>query len=129
MQIPGFIARQFYVPGSLRNTPNGFELEARNPMGDGTLVGIGRLRIDGSAIPAEAVSAQRAGADEEPMKASAVTPDHPVRVRVGDRVILRVAGDQLAAGEHRLEVELFEANLGRLSFSLKEILATAENEG
>lgn len=123
MNIPGFIARQFYVSGSLRNTPTGFQLEARNPMGDGTLVGVGRLRIDGSDIPAEAVSAQKAGADEPPMQASAVTSDQPVRVSKGDRVILRVEGDPLAPGEHKLEVELFELNLGRLRFSLSDTLA------
>jgi hypothetical protein len=123
VNIPGFIARQFYVSGSLRNTPTGFQLEARNPMGDGTLVGVGRLRIDGSDIPAEAVSAQKAGADEPPMQASAVTSDQPVRVSKGDRVILRVEGDPLAPGEHKLEVELFELNLGRLRFSLSDTLA------
>lgn len=123
MRIPGFIARQFYVPGSLRNTPTGFQLEARNPMGDGTLVGVGRLRIDGSDIPAEAVSAQKAGADEEPMQASAVTPNHPVRVTKGDRVILRVESEPLTPGEHQLEVELVEVNLGRLSFSLTDKVA------
>lgn len=123
MRIPGFIARQFYVPGSLRNTPTGFQLEARNPMGDGTLVGVGRLRIDGSDIPADAVSAQKADSDEQPMQASAVSPDQPVRVTKGDRVILRVEGEPLAPGEHRLEVELFELNLGRLSFSLTDEVA------
>ena len=123
MNVPGFIARQFYVTGSLRNTPTGFQLEARNPMGDGTLVGVGRLRIDGSDIPADAVSAQKAGSDEEPMHASAVSPGQPVRVSKGDRVILRVAGEPLTLGEHRLEVELVELNLGRLRFSLTDTLA------
>ena len=123
MKVPGFLARQFYVAGSLRNTPAGFQLEARNPMGEGTLVGVGRLRIDGSDIPAGAVSAQKAGSDEDPMMASAVTPHQPVRVSKGDRVILSVEGEQLAPGEHRLEVELFELNLGRLSFSLTDTLA------
>ena len=92
-------------------------------MGEGTLVGVGRLRIDGSDIPAGAVSAQKAGSDEDPMMASAVTRHRPVRVTKGDRVILRVEGEQLAPGEHRLEVELFELNLGRLSFSLTDTLA------
>lgn len=124
MQIPGFIARQFYVSGSLRNTPTGFQLEARNPMGEGTLVGVGRLRIDGSDIPAEAVSAQKAGSNDEPMQASAVTPDQPVRVSKGDRVILRIEGEPLAPGDHRLEVELVEVNLGRLNFSLTDTLST-----
>ena len=43
MNIPGFIARQFYVSGSLRNTDTGWELQATNPMGDGVLVGVEAL--------------------------------------------------------------------------------------
>ena len=51
MNIPGFLARQFYVAGSLRNTATGWELQAQNPMGSGTLVGVGKMRVDGRDIP------------------------------------------------------------------------------
>ena len=64
MNVPGFIARQFYVTGSLRNEPTGFRLEAHNPMGDGILVGVGRLAVDGMAIPPETVTATRSGSDD-----------------------------------------------------------------
>ena len=40
----------------------------------------------------------------------------PVSVFKGDRVTLHVDGEPLTKGEHSLEVELFEINLGRLSF-------------
>ncbi len=51
---PGFIARQFYVAGSLRNTDTGWELQAQNPMGEGMLVGVGRMHVDGREIPPRA---------------------------------------------------------------------------
>ena len=47
MRVPGFLARQFIVPGSLVNTETGLSVGARNPIGDGQLVGIGHIRIDG----------------------------------------------------------------------------------
>jgi hypothetical protein len=123
MKVPGFIARQFYVAGSLRNTDNGFQLQAQNPMGQGTLVGVGRIRVDGSEIPAFAVTAMREG-DSQPMRAADVSPQNPISVRVGDRVTLRVEGPPLPPGEHRLEVELVELNLGRLSLALSDRVAT-----
>lgn len=123
MNIPGFLARQFYVEGSLRNTEAGFELQAQNPMGAGTLVGVGRLRVDGRDIAAETVSARRSG-DETPIKAADVSRTNPVNVVKGDKVTLHVDGEHLNPGEHRLEVELFEINLGRLSFSISDRLAT-----
>src|SRR3990172_12297755 len=113
MQVPGFLARRFYVAGSLRNTETGFQLQAQNPMGAGTLVGIGRLSVDDHPIPVEAVSAVRDG-DPTPLHATDVSPRRPIRVAVGDRVTLFVAGQTLAPGRHRLDVELYELNMGRL---------------
>lgn len=122
MNIPGFIARQFYVAGSLRNTDRGWELQAHNPMGDGTLVGVGAIRVDGREIPVENVTAQRTG-EAEPIRAADVSRARPVSVFKGDRVTLAIAGDPLSPGEHRLEVELFELNIGRLSFSITDRVA------
>jgi len=122
VNIPGFLARQFYVAGSLRNTATGWELQAQNPMGAGTLVGVGRMQVDGRDIPAEAVTARRSG-DETPIKATEISRMRPVSVFKGDNVTLHVEGEPLAAGEHELDVELFEINLGRLSFSISDHVA------
>jgi hypothetical protein len=120
MNVPDFIARQFYVAGSLRNTADGFELEAQNPMGNGTLVGVGRIRVDGRDIDPAAVSAQRPG--EEPIRANDVNATNHIPIRVGDRVTLRVDGETLEPGEHELEVILYEVNLGRLAFTIRDQL-------
>ncbi len=122
MNIPSFIARQFYVAGSLRNTDNGWELQAQNPMGDGVLVGVGKMSVDGTEIPAESVSAQRAG-EPERIRALDVSRMLPVKVSRGDRVTLAVDGPQLSPGEHKLDVELIELNLGQLAFSITDRVA------
>jgi hypothetical protein len=119
LNIPGFIARQFYVAGSLRNTDSGFELKAQNPMGSGTLTGVGKLRVDDRDIDPAMVTAQRSG-DAEPIRAQDVTRLKPVSIFKGDEVTLHVSGAPLAPGEHKLEVELFELNLGRLAFSISD---------
>ena len=119
MNIPGFIARQFYVAGSLRNTESGFELKAQNPMGSGTLTGVGKLRVDDRDIDAASVTAQRSG-DPAPIRAQDVTRQKPVSVFKGDEVTLHVSGAPLSPGEHKLEVELFELNLGRLAFTISD---------
>jgi hydroxymethylglutaryl-CoA reductase (NADPH) len=117
-----FIARQFYVSGSLRNTESGWELQAHNPMGNGTLVGVGKMRVDGRDIPAETVTARRSG-ETEPILASDISRIRPVSVFKGDRVTLHVQGEPLAPGSHKLEIELFEINLGRVSFSITDRIA------
>ena len=122
MRIPGFIARSFYVSGSLRNTDRGFELQAQNPMGNGVLVGVGHMRVDGRDIDPATVTAQRQG-DAAPISAKDVSPTNPVNVSKGDRVTLHVAGSPLTPGQHELDVELTELNLGQLSFSITDTVA------
>jgi hydroxymethylglutaryl-CoA reductase (NADPH) len=121
MNVPDFIARQFYVAGSLRNTDDGFQLEARNPMGNGTLVGVGRLRVDGRDIDPANVSAQRPG--QEPIRAQDVNAENPIAVQVGDHIVLRVGGEPLEPGRHELQVTLYELNMGQLSFTIRDELA------
>jgi hypothetical protein len=119
MQVPGFLARQFYVAKSLRNEPDGFSLQAHNPIGDGNVIGVGRIAVDGQPVDPSAISAWREG-DAERINAADVTRFQPIRVKRGDRVTLFIAGEPLAPGDHQLEVELIERDLGALRFSLRE---------
>jgi len=122
MRVPDFLARQFYVAGSLRNRDDGFELQATNGMGDGTLIAVGPVEVDGRPIDFSALSAMRTG-ETERIPAAAVSRTNPIRVRKGDRVTLIVEGPQLTTGEHELRVWLVELNLGELEFSIRDTLA------
>lgn len=121
MKVPGFLVKQFYVSGSLRNTASGFSLQARNPMGDGLLVGVGRVAVNGREIPLDRITAQRVG-EAQTFRASDVNSRNPIPVRQGDRVTLNVSGLKLASGKHQLEVELFEGSLGTLRLSVADRL-------
>lgn len=122
MRIPDFLVRQIYVAGSLRNDEGGFRLQARNAIGDGLLTGIGRISIDGRPIERTAITARREG-DDAVYHAIDVSRAAPVRFGKGDLVTFHVAGETLAPGAHRLEVELVELNLGALSIGFGETVA------
>lgn len=122
MRVPGFLLRQLYIQGSLRNEPGGFSLQARNPLGDGTLTRIGRIRVDDQDIAPEEVSATREG-DPTTYRAIDVSPATPVTFRRGDVVTFHVAGWQLEPGEHQLELEVDELNLGRVSLTIRDQLS------
>jgi hypothetical protein len=119
LKVPGFLVRQFYVAGSLRNSDSGFTLQARNPLGDGTLVGVGKVTVDGVEIPAGRVTAIRES-DSRVFHASQVSRTAPIDVRQRDRVTLTVDGGRLAPGTHTLEVELTELNLGQLQLAITD---------
>ena len=122
MRVPGFLARQFIVAGSLRNTPTGFSVQARNPIGDGMLVDIGRIRVDGLDIDRAVITATRAGEDRV-YRAQDVSVASPVTFRKGDEVTFHVTGYRLDPGDHQLDVDLIEANIGQVSVGVTERLA------
>jgi hypothetical protein len=122
MRVPDFLVRQFYIKGSLQPVGDGFVLQARNGMGDGTLVGIGKVSMDGQLIEPSAIRAQLAGSDQV-LQASDVSRHTPVSFGRGDVVTFHIAGHPLTPGEHRFEVEVYELNLGLLQLSLKDKVA------
>lgn len=124
MRVPDFMVRQFYVSGSLQHEGDGFRLQARNGLTDGTLVGIGRISVDGQLVDPSSVTATRAG-DDAVHRAADVSRQSPVSFRRGEVVTFHVAGHRLAPGEHRFEVEIFELNAGSLTLSLKDTVRAA----
>jgi hypothetical protein len=122
MRVPGFMVKQFYVAGSLRNANGGFELQARNPMGDGHLTSIREFQVDGTKVDPSAVSAIRAG-DATWTPATAVSAATPVLFRKGDAVTFHVAGITLSPGRHRLDLDLVERDLGQLLLTLEDNVA------
>ena len=121
MRVPDFLARQFYISRSLRNRPDGFELQATNGMGDGTLVGIGPIEVDGYPVDPRALSAIRSG-ETEPISAASGDRSNPIHVRKGDRVTIVVRGPQLPPGRHELRVRLVELSIGPLEFKISDKL-------
>ena len=85
MRVPDFMVRQFYVSGSLQHEGDGFRIQARNGMGDGTLVGIGSITVDGVAVDPAAVTATRAGEDVV-HRAAGISRAAPVSFGRGDMV-------------------------------------------
>ncbi|MDQ3493635.1 MAG: hypothetical protein M3452_10325 [Chloroflexota bacterium] len=122
MRVPAFVVRRFYVAGSLRNTPTGFQMQAHNEMGDGTLVGVTRISVDGMAMDPRGITAQREGTDEV-VRSSDISRTSPVPFRRGERVTLHVESQTLTPGAHELEVELVELNLGALQLGISESVA------
>lgn len=119
MRVPDFLLRQFYVAGSLQHEADGFQLQARNGLADGMLVGIGRVSVDGQPIDPAAITATRAG-DDTVHRATEVSRRAPVSFRRGEVVTFHVAGHRLAPGEHRFEVEIVERDAGLLQLALRD---------
>ncbi len=124
MRVPDFLVRQFYIAGSLQHEGDGFRVQARNGMGDGTIVGIGSIVVDGQTIDPSAISATRVG-DDSIFRAAEISHSGPVSFSRGDVVTFHIANHRLTPGEHRFEVEIFELNLGSVQLALKDTVGPA----
>ena len=119
MRVPDFLIRQFYVSGSLQHEGDGFRIQARNGMGNGTIVGIAKISVDGQTIDPANISATLDGSDVV-HQAADVSPAAPVAFSKGDVVTFHISDHTLSPGEHRFEVEIYEVNLGLVSLALKD---------
>ena len=97
MRVPDFLVRQFYVSGSLQHEGDGFRVKARNGMGDGTLVGIKAIRVDGTTIDPANISATLEGSDTV-HQAAEISRAAPVAFSRGDVVTFHIANHPLSEG-------------------------------
>ena len=121
MRVPDFLVRQFYVGGSLQHEGDGFRLQARNGMGDGTLVGIKGISVDGKAIDLADITATLDGSDTV-HRAADISPAAAVAFTRGDVVTFHFAAPRLAPGKHAFEVEVYEVNMGLVTLSLSDTI-------
>ena len=122
MRVPDFLVKQFYVSGSLQREGDGFRIQARNGMGDGTLIGVGSIKVDGDVIDPASISATREG-DPTVHLATDISRTSPVSFSKGDVVTFHIADHALPPGEHRFEVDIYEVNLGLVQLALKDRIA------
>jgi len=117
MRIPSFLARKFYVKGSLRNSLHGFRWEMRNVFAPGVLWEL-FLEIDGRASPLERVVLYPQGG--KAIRAAEVSRHSPLRFDLGAEVTVEVEGDPLPVGAHNIILRLRLEEMEEIELSLEE---------
>ncbi len=120
MVVPSFLLKKLYVKGSFKNTPNGFELNLRNALAPGTLIGFGPLQIDGRNIPLDKVFI-RVGATEA-VRASDVTPAAPRLFPMNSIVNFRVEDQPLSGGSHHVVLGVNTKEAGELKIDAEDTI-------
>ncbi len=117
--FPSSMLAKLFVKGSLKNTEDGFELKLKNIIDSGTLTGIGALLVDEIRFEP---SQCRIKVGEKEMRCDEVTRTAPLSVRAFVEIRLRVSAAPLPPGEHKLTMEIFTNEAGKLKFSITEPL-------
>ena len=117
--VPAFLLRRLYVKGSLRNTPDGYQMQLKNSLGSGYAKGMLPLVVDGLEVPLEATSFQ---VDGTVTPFAAVSEQSPFTIALNKLTTIAVRGPALGQGPHTLVIGFVVVGLGKLSFDVTDAL-------
>ncbi len=119
MQIPTFLLRKLYVKGSLENVDDGFKFKLKNSISTATAVDFKPLKVNGNEYPLETtVISSEVGE----IAVNAISKENSFAIKVGLDITVHVKGDQLAAGEHTIDIALATTEVGDLAFDVKDTI-------
>jgi hypothetical protein len=114
-KIPEFLLKALYVRGSLRKNDEGFELQLKNDVGPGRIVGALPLEVDRKRVPMADCSFVL-GREETAFEA--VTAENSVLMRKGEAVTVKVRGMTLRPGRHMLDIGAVVKDVGKIRFKI-----------
>lgn len=120
MKVPAFLLRRLYVPGTLRNTSDGWEFFLRNSIAGGEATGLDPVVVDGEEISVDACFFHE---DSGAVCFADVDQDHRASLAAGRDIRISVRGEPLAPGRHTVVMGFTVPGIGRLGFDLTDDVA------
>ena len=117
MQIPTFLLRKLYVKGSLENVDDGFKFKLKNSISSATAVNFKPLKVNGNEYSLDSTIIS---SEEGEIAGSAISAENTFPIKVGLDITVHVKGDQLAAGEHKIDISLATTEVGDLAFDVTD---------
>jgi hydroxymethylglutaryl-CoA reductase (NADPH) len=119
------ILKKLYAAGSLSNVKNGIHFCLTNPLGDATLTGMSKVEINGIEMPLNKIIATVEG---QPVKASKVNTDNPIRFVLGQTVDIHVQTDAIEENKaHCLSFSFQTDPFGPLNFDVEDTITEKDS--
>jgi len=119
MDMPVEVFRGLYVPGSLKNTADGFQFTLKNNILDATVNSVSSVIVDGTAFKADQV-AVRSGDTERPC--NGVNPGNPFILAFDAEGVFKVKAGPLSTGKHKLVISFTAELVGKVEFDVTDIV-------
>lgn len=119
--IPSAVLRRLYNRCSLRNGRDGVCFSIKNRLSEARLSAFRSLALDDTQIPLEKVVVIPVGGEELP--ASSISEQTPLELPLGQMVTIRVDGQKLEPGLHKVELVFSSTPYGTLRLSVKDELS------
>ena len=117
VKVPSFLLRKLYVKKSLKNTEDGFEFSIKNVLADATLVKLADFKVDGKPY----TNVTLVVGDKE-IPASEISASNPLPFPVKTTITVKVKGEQLQSGQHKIEIVGGSKEYGELKITLKDTI-------
>ena len=115
--VPGFLLRRLYVKKSLRNTDSGFAFELMNRLGSGYAYRMHPMLLDGRELAADATSFVL---DGQATVFADVSEENTFTLSMNKSITVKVDGESLGAGPHKIGMGFEVPGLGALKFDFTD---------
>ncbi|MHA1577279.1 MAG: hypothetical protein ACTSU3_07945 [Candidatus Thorarchaeota archaeon] len=119
MQIPTFLLRKLYVKGSLENVEDGFVFKLKNSISSATAVNFEPIKVNGNEYPLDAT---KISSEDGEVSGNEISEENTFPIKVGLDISVHIKGEQLAAGEHTIDISLSTKEVGNLAFDVTDTI-------
>jgi hypothetical protein len=119
--IPPFVLRKLYSKRSLRNEMDGFAFDLKNTIAPATIIAFTGLDVDDKRLASAQITV--ISPDDRPRAASDISVETPLALPLNAIITLRVAGESLRPGTHRLNIHIVVQEVGLLEIPITDTLA------
>lgn len=117
MQIPTFLLRKLYIKGSLENIDDGFQFKLKNSISSATAMKIEPIKINGNEYPLEATMISSADGE---ITGNEISASNTFPIKVGLDITIKVKGEPLPEGNHKIDIALTTKEVGKLAFDVQD---------
>ncbi len=126
MLIPSLVLKQLYTFGSLKNVEGGVKFSLKNRLSDATLIGIYRIKIDGSEAPKPALSIDLG--NNKILTLDQISSKNPLDFSLRKTLDIVARIEALAEGKHHIEIDFETKQFGKLTLKADDAISeTQEN--
>jgi hydroxymethylglutaryl-CoA reductase (NADPH) len=119
--IPNMLLKQLYTFGSLKNTEGGIQFAIKNRLSDAEVTEIQEIRIDGQAIPNNAISLDLG--DGATVTLDQISSSHPIAFPLRKILTVQAKVAKLATGKHSVTVAFKAKPFGSLKFDVEDAIS------
>ena len=117
--VPAFLLKKLYVKRSLKNTDAGVELEIKNNLAPGTIVGGAPIAIDETEYP---LTDTVIVSDQGERVLADVSKSAPLTFGINQSLVIRLKGVQLAPGSHKISIPVLTKEAGELRIEVSDTI-------